>query len=221
LSLMNMSFPLPPCLSHPPQPQQCIHLLCCLANFKMLHIRLCCCLIMVQELDEVPAWNFSRTHPFALRCPTLIRCMCMPLVTTIASPTPPSAPRQHPRLGRCPQGSDRLDLRPPGSHRLGRRPHGPARLVWRLPRLPCRTIRLGRLRPRRQSPLRQLLHRLHLRQLLHRPQCLLLLSVRTPASAVALSVTCSALMALSPIWRPVWLKLWLILLLNLTVIKLP
>lgn len=92
LSLMRTSSPFLPCHSHPPQPHPCIHLLLCLANLKMLHIRLCCYLIMVQELDVVLAWNSYPMHHLRRLWRTSIgRCMRMHRL-------PPSTPSQEPRL---------------------------------------------------------------------------------------------------------------------------
>jgi hypothetical protein len=80
LFLMRMSSHFLPCHNHPLAIHSCIHPPFCLANLKMLHMRLCCCLIMVQVLVAEHAWSF---FPTALlpRCRTSIRpCMCMPRV---------------------------------------------------------------------------------------------------------------------------------------------
>ena len=96
--LMRPSSPFLPCLSHPPQHHLCIHLLLCLANLKMLHIRLCCYLIMVQELDVELAWNSSLIDPLhCLWCTSIGQCMHRLLPSTLHR-----APRLQPRLGRSP-----------------------------------------------------------------------------------------------------------------------
>jgi hypothetical protein len=80
LFLMRMSSHFLPCHNHPLAIHSCIHPPFCLANLKMLHMRLCCCLIMVQVLVAEPALSFSRIA-LLHRCLTSIRpCMCMPRV---------------------------------------------------------------------------------------------------------------------------------------------
>ena len=242
LFLMRPSSPFLPCLSHPPQHHLCIHLLLCLANLKMLHIRLCCYLIMVQELDVELAWNSSLTDPLRrLWCTSIGRCM-----HRLPPSTPHRAPRLQPRLGRSPcwllrpgQSLRRPPLSSLRRHLLARtplhrRPRHPRGRPWcllrpglqrltrrrGLRRLAC--CRLVRRRPARRHPVllrRSPLDQPHLLRTSRRPRCLLPRGVHTLAAAVALFVPRSAPMARSPILLLAWLMLWMIQPPNHAVIK--
>jgi hypothetical protein len=176
----------------------------CLTNLRMLHIRLCYCLTMVQVPDVVLALSsFMNLHR---------QDLLLLLATSIAAWIMQRARPPRPQLPRRPRGWLTMGrLRLPRRLRGRHRPPHPGRLRHHLGRTRQRPPRLRSRCPGARLPHRRL--PLPTRQSLTRLQ-LLWFFVRIRAAGAVFTGLRNALMALLHGSLPAWLKHSLILLRN-------